>query len=236
MSNRVGKTRRLRAFRWGALGALLAGAAAASWAVWTVDRYLAQPLPADFVPLSKVSREMQDATVAMEDGNFYRHGGFDFDAIHRAAVANFERGRVVRGGSTITQQLAKNLFLEPDRTLWRKIREALLASELERRLTKDQILERYLNVVDYGLGHRGVRAAARGYFDKVPADLTLAESAMLVGLVPDPPQRELTRSRAESARKTALLRVAYWFRHRYSSADLETARSDPLEAPHFDRS
>lgn len=217
------------------MGALLAGAAAAGWAVWTVDRYLAQPLPAHFVPLSQVSREMRDATVAMEDGNFYRHGGFDFDAIHRAAVSNYQRGRVVRGGSTITQQLAKNLFLEPDRTLWRKIREALLAAELERRLTKDQILERYMNVVDYGIGQRGVGAASRGYFGKVPADLTLAESAMMVGLVPDPPQRTLSRSRAESARKTALLRVAYWFRHRYSSADLETARSTPLEALAFDR-
>jgi penicillin-binding protein 1A len=114
-----------------------------------------------FVPLQQIPPALRNAVIAVEDARFYSHFGVDVRGILRAAYANFRHGRVVEGGSTITQQLAKVLFLTPDRSFSRKIKEALLALELEKRYSKDRLLELYLNQVYMGHGAYGVEAAAR---------------------------------------------------------------------------
>lgn len=140
------------------------------------------------------------AFVAIEDRRFFDHMGIDLRGITRAAVQNVRAGEVRQGGSTITQQLAKTAFLEPDRTFRRKIREALIALYLEARLSKEEILSRYLSAVYFGDGVYGLRAAARHYFDKPPEKLDLGEAAMLAGLVKAPsrlaPTNDLEAARA----------------------------------------
>jgi penicillin-binding protein 1A len=135
-----------------------------------------------FVPLQQIPRSLRDAVIATEDARFYSHYGVDPTGIARAIYQNFRRGRIVEGGSTITQQLAKVLFLTPDKSLERKLKEAVLALELERRYSKDRILELYLNQIYFGHGAFGVEAAARVFFGKGVGELTLSESALLAGL------------------------------------------------------
>jgi penicillin-binding protein 1A len=135
-----------------------------------------------FVPLSHVPRSLQDAVIATEDRRFYYHWGVDPIGIGRAIIQNYRRGRIVEGGSTITQQLTKVLFLTPDRSLERKLKEAVLALEIERRYTKDRILEMYLNQVYFGQGAYGVEAASRTYFGKSVSEVTVREAALLAGL------------------------------------------------------
>jgi hypothetical protein len=166
----------------------------------------------------------------MEDGNFYGHHGVDFEAVQRALRADIAAGRVVQGGSTITQQLAKNLFLTNDRTVWRKTQELFLALALERRFTKAQIVTLYVNSIDYGMGQHGITAAARYYFHTTPDRLTLAQGAVLVGLISSPPHVWLSGPRLDSGRTTALGRVAFWFPGRYTQAQLDAAQSVPLQS------
>ncbi|WP_348218181.1 transglycosylase domain-containing protein [Capsulimonas sp.] len=180
------------------------------------------------VSLSTVSPAMQDATIAMEDHAFYQHHGFDWIAMHHALRVNLREGQIKEGGSTITQQLAKNLFLTNDRTVWRKIKEAAYTWELERMLPKSRILELYLNTIDYGMGQHGIAAAAGYYFHKTPDKLTLAESAILVGIVPDPMQKQVDTPRLLDGQHTALSRVRYFFPARYSQEDCDLASWYPL--------
>jgi len=135
-----------------------------------------------FVPLSRMPRALQDATVAIEDERFYSHWGLDLWGIARAMVVNTISRRVVEGGSTLTQQLARNLFLTRERTLQRKINEALLAIQIERQYKKEEILEMYLNQIYFGHGAYGAEQAARAYFGKHVEELTLPECALLAGL------------------------------------------------------
>jgi len=135
-----------------------------------------------FVTLGQMPPALKQAVIATEDARFYSHFGVDPMGIARAIYQNFRRGRIVEGGSTITQQLAKVLFLTPDRSLDRKLKEAVLAIELERRYSKDRILEMYLNQIYFGHGAFGVEAASRTFFGKGVSDLTLAECALLAGL------------------------------------------------------
>src|SRR2546427_5881298 len=135
-----------------------------------------------FVPLAHIPQTLRDAVIATEDRRFYSHWGVDPVGIARAVYQNYRRGRIVEGGSTITQQLTKVLFLTPDKSLERKLKEAILALELERRYSKTRILEMYLNQVYFGHGAYGVEAAARTYFGKSVSELTLQESALLAGL------------------------------------------------------
>jgi penicillin-binding protein 1A len=135
-----------------------------------------------FVPLPQIPKALREAVIATEDARFYSHHGVDPMGIARAVYQNFRRGRIVEGGSTITQQLAKVLFLTPDRSLERKLKEAVLALELERRYSKDRILEMYLNQIYFGHGAFGVEAAARTFFGKSVGELSLPECALLAGL------------------------------------------------------
>ncbi|HSE96055.1 MAG TPA: penicillin-binding protein 1A [Methylomirabilota bacterium] len=139
-----------------------------------------------FVPLQQIPRTLRNAMIAVEDARFYSHYGVDVRGISRAAWANFRHGRVVEGGSTITQQLAKVLFLTPDRRFSRKVKEALLAFELERRYSKDRLLELYLNQIYLGHGTYGVEAASRLYFGKSVQELRLPEVSLLAALPRSP--------------------------------------------------
>ncbi|HEY0781111.1 MAG TPA: transglycosylase domain-containing protein, partial [Thermoanaerobaculia bacterium] len=129
---------------------------------------------------------MTKAIVAVEDRRFYRHPGFDVRRIAAAALANIRHGRAAQGGSTITQQLARQSFLRPEKTLRRKVQELLLARRIEHAYTKSQILEMYLNKVYFGDGLYGVEAASRGYLGKHASELTVADAALLAGLVKSP--------------------------------------------------
>ncbi len=136
--------------------------------------------------LSDMSPYIPQAVIAIEDRRFYSHFGIDPIGLARAMYSNLVAGRTVQGGSTLTQQLAKNLFLSPDRTLERKVQEVLLAFWLEHNFTKDQILEMYLNRVYFGSGAYGVEAAARRYFQKPAKEVNLAEAALLAGVLKAP--------------------------------------------------
>jgi monofunctional biosynthetic peptidoglycan transglycosylase len=124
--------------------------------------------------------------IVAEDASFYQHDGFDWEGIREAAARNIETGRLARGGSTITQQLAKNLYLSTDKNLLRKVNEAWITWSLERHLTKKRILEIYLNVVEWGDGIYGAEAAARHHFGKHAANLTLSEATLLAAILPAP--------------------------------------------------
>jgi penicillin-binding protein 1A len=138
------------------------------------------------LPLSKIPLLVQRAFLAAEDKDFYQHPGVNFSAVTRAFITNWNAGRTVQGGSTITQQIVKSILLTPERSYRRKAQEMILALRLERQLTKEQILEIYLNQIYLGSGAYGVEAAAREYFNKSVADLTLPEAAMIAGLAPAP--------------------------------------------------
>ncbi|HXC30448.1 MAG TPA: PBP1A family penicillin-binding protein [Stellaceae bacterium] len=153
--------------------------------------------------LKEMSPWLPKAVVATEDRRFYSHFGIDPIGLIRAAYTNLRSGHVVQGGSTITQQLAKTVFLTPERSMSRKIREALLALWLEHRFTKDQILEIYLNRVYLGAGTYGVDAAAHRYFGKSAAKLNLYESAVIAGLLKAPTRFNPTRDRDAAATRTA---------------------------------
>lgn len=138
------------------------------------------------VTLKDLPAYLPRAFIAIEDRRFYSHGGIDPIGLARAAIANVLRRGVAQGGSTITQQLAKNLFLTQERTLWRKLQEVILALWLERKFSKTEILELYLNRVYFGAGAYGIDAAAQRYFGKPAKQVTIAEAAMLAGLVKSP--------------------------------------------------
>lgn len=138
------------------------------------------------VKIEQIPVNLQNAFVAIEDNRFYEHKGVDFRGLARAAYTNFVRGEIAEGGSTITQQLAKNAYLTQDRTYKRKVQEIFLALQLEKQYTKQEILELYLNQIYFGQGAYGVQAAAKTYFGKNVEDLTLAECAMLAGIPKSP--------------------------------------------------
>jgi penicillin-binding protein 1A len=144
---------------------------------------------------------LPQAVIATEDRRFYHHFGIDPFGLARAAYANYRAGRIVQGGSTISQQLAKNLFLTPERTLTRKIQEALLALWLERRFSKDELLEIYLNRVYLGAGTYGVDAAAQRYFDKSARQVTLYEAAVIAGLLKAPTRFNPARDQGLAAQR-----------------------------------
>jgi membrane peptidoglycan carboxypeptidase len=145
-----------------------------------------------WVPYGDISKFMEAAVLICEDGGFYRHRGLDFRAIERALKDDIRAGRFVRGASTISMQLAKNLYLGREKTLARKIQEAVLTILLEQELSKKELMELYLNVVEFGPGIYGVGPAAEHYF-KVPArELSLGQALYLASILPDPTRQHFT--------------------------------------------
>lgn len=142
--------------------------------------------PAAWTRLTEVSRPAVSAILMSEDAAFWQHNGFDFDQIWEAAKMNWEKKRFARGGSTITQQVAKNVFLSSEKTLLRKFAEGVFTMRLERQLSKRRILEIYLNIAEFGEGLFGIGPAARFYFEKSPSELSYKEGAFLAMLLPSP--------------------------------------------------
>jgi monofunctional biosynthetic peptidoglycan transglycosylase len=140
----------------------------------------------DYVPLKQISSVMQKTVILTEDSSFYEHNGFDWKSIEENARKNYEKGTYAKGGSTISQQLAKNMFLYKDKTLLRKGLELVITMKLEKTLNKKEILERYLNVVEFGKDIYGIKKAAQFYFKKTPAQLDVVESAFLAMILPNP--------------------------------------------------
>ncbi|MDH5288273.1 MAG: monofunctional biosynthetic peptidoglycan transglycosylase [Betaproteobacteria bacterium] len=158
-----------------------------------------------WVPYERVSGNLKRAMIAAEDAKFVDHEGFDWDGIQKAMERNERRGRVVAGGSTITQQLAKNLFLSPQRSWLRKGQEAAITLMLEALLPKRRILEIYLNVVEWGSGVFGAEAAARRHFGVSAAQLSPEQAARLAAMAPNPRFYERNPGAPGLARKTAII-------------------------------
>ena len=176
-----------------------------------------------WVPLPRISPHLRQAVVAAEDASFFTHEGFDWEGIKDAALYNLEAGELKRGGSTITQQLAKNLYLSSERSLLRKARETLITRALEQHLTKERILELYLNIAEWGKGVYGAEAAARHHFKKSARTLTSDEAAWLAAILPSP-------RRYDPLRKTTALtrrhdRILKWI----TRGSPQTPQLEPVE-------
>jgi monofunctional biosynthetic peptidoglycan transglycosylase len=158
-----------------------------------------------WVPYDRISPSLKRAIVAAEDAHFTEHEGFDWDAIEKAMEKNRKKGKVVVGASTISQQLAKNLFLSADRTPWRKGQEALITVMIEQVMDKKRILEIYLNVIEWGEGIFGAEAAARHYYKTGAASLGPEAAARLAAMVPNPRFYDRNRNTAWLAKKTEII-------------------------------
>jgi monofunctional biosynthetic peptidoglycan transglycosylase len=165
----------------------------------------AAQLRQQWVPYERISPHLKRAIVASEDAKFVDHEGFDWDGIQKALEKNQRRGRTVAGGSTISQQLAKNLFLTPTKSYFRKAEEAIITLMLEALWSKRRILEVYLNVIEWGNGVFGAEAAARHYFGTSAASLGPEQAARLAGMVPNPRFYDRNRNAPGLARKTAII-------------------------------
>jgi penicillin-binding protein 1A len=187
-----------------------------------------------FVPHYKIPDHVKKAFVAIEDVRFYSHPGVDFIGILRALVQDIRAGGMVQGGSTITQQLAKMLFLKPEKSIMRKIKEAVLSLQIERRYTKDEILGIYLNQAYFGTRAFGIEAASQAYFGKPVTELSVGEGALLATLPKAPSQYSPFRNPEKSReRRTSVLNIM--LRHKFiTSAQYEHALQEPLpSSPHF---
>lgn len=158
-----------------------------------------------WVPYERISPHLKRAIIAAEDGRFLDHEGFDFEAIQKAYEKNIQKGKLVAGGSTISQQLAKNLFLSSQKTPWRKAEEAIITVMLENVMSKRRILEIYLNVIEWGNGVFGAEAAARHYFRASAASLTAGQAARLAAIVPNPRFYDRNRNTPWVAKKTQII-------------------------------
>ena len=195
------------------------------------------------IPLRQIPKPMVDAILAIEDRRFYTHWGIDPIRTARALIGNLLARRVEQGGSTITQQLARNLFLTHERTLARKIKEAILAVRIERTYTKNEILEMYLNQIYFGEGAYGIDAAAKVFFGKQVQELTLPECALLAGLPRNPRDYAPRRDPDRALRRRNLVLAAMLQNRRLTRAQYESACEAPLgvsttrlagqEAPYF---
>ncbi|CAM5211397.1 peptidoglycan glycosyltransferase OS=Bosea thiooxidans OX=53254 GN=SAMN05660750_04657 PE=3 SV=1 [Bosea thiooxidans] len=183
------------------------------------------------VTIGEIPPYLPKAFVAIEDRRFYEHFGIDPIGITRALVTNLRGRGVAQGGSTLTQQLAKNLFLTQERTAARKIQEAILALWLERTYSKDQILELYLNRVYFGSGAYGVEAAAQRYFNKSARSVTIAEAAMLAGLVQAPSRLAPNRNPDAAEKRAQLVITAMADQGFISQAAAKSALTAPAEVP-----
>ena len=158
-----------------------------------------------WVPYERISLHLKHAVIAAEDSKFLDHDGFDWEALQRAYEKNLKKGRIVAGGSTISQQLAKNLFLSSRRTPWRKLQEAAITVMLEAVLDKRRILEIYLNIIEWGNGVFGAEAAARYYYRSSAAGLGPEQSARLAAMIPDPRYYDKNRGAPKLQRKTSII-------------------------------
>ena len=159
-----------------------------------------------WVDYDQISANLKRALIVSEDDLFTQHDGFDWDGIQKAMEKNQRRGRIVAGGSTISQQLAKNLFLSPQKTPWRKLEEAIITLMIESVWSKRRIFEVYLNVIEWGNGVFGAEAAAHHYFKASAAQLSAAQAARLAGMVPSPRYYDRNRNAPGLGKRAAAIR------------------------------
>lgn len=180
------------------------------------------PKSKNYVPLKQISNHLQKAIILTEDAGFYTHAGFDSEGIQHCWEKLKEKKKIVCGGSTISQQLSKNMFLSKNKNFLRKGLEALITVKLEKALTKKEILERYLNVVQFGKDIYGVKKAAQFYFKKSPANLDVVESAFLAMVLPNPQkysQSYYRKNLTGFARKRIAQIINNMFRYHYLSEE-----------------
>jgi membrane peptidoglycan carboxypeptidase len=189
------------------------------------------PGTANWVPLAAMSSHLSDAVLVCEDGRFYRHNGFDAQAIRSSIRDNLLRGKFIRGGSTVSMQLAKNLYLRREKTFSRKLQEAALTLLLEQSFTKNEIMELYWNVVELGPGIYGVGEASQFYFATAPASLSPAQAFYLASILPNPKSLHFTADGRISAgwqkQVRRILTIAH-SRHTLSDEELKLSLSEEL--------
>jgi len=197
----------------------------------------------DLVIYKDIPKVLIQAVISAEDDRFYEHNGVDFPGVFRATINNIKAGRVIQGGSTITQQVAKSLLLTNEKTFTRKIKDFLLAINIEREFSKEEILYLYLNQVYLGSGYYGIKAATKGYFDKELSQITIAESALIAGLLSAPGRYSpLVNPKYAKTRQNYVLEQMY-NKNRITNEEYEKARSEEvklriapesaLKAPYF---
>jgi monofunctional biosynthetic peptidoglycan transglycosylase len=186
-----------------------------------------------WIPLSKIPRHVIDAVIVAEDGTFYSHSGIDWFEVQESIERDIQEHRAVRGGSTITQQLAKNLYLSTSKDPIRKLKELMIALLLEHELSKNRILELYLNVIEWGRGIFGIEAASQAYFGKSASDLTLDEAVRLAAVIPSPLRhRPDADSRYVVRRKGIVLqRLAARYGDQYSPQKENSSSQSLSEVP-----
>lgn len=158
-----------------------------------------------WVPYNRISNNLKRALIAAEDSKFLDHEGFDWEGIQKAYEKNLKKGKIVAGGSTISQQLAKNLFLSSRKVFWRKAEEAVITVMLEQMMSKRRILEIYLNVIEWGNGVFGAEAAARHYYQTSASSLSAEQAARLASMVPNPRYYDSHRNARGLERKTGII-------------------------------
>lgn len=170
----------------------------------------------NFVPLEEITPDFTDGLIAIEDHRFYEHGAFDFISLVRATFVNLKAKEVAQGGSTLTQQVAKNLYFNNDQSFIRKVSELFVAFDLERIYSKDDILELYVNIIYYGDGNYGIKEASKNYFGKIPAELNYDEATLLAGL-PQAPSAYALSSHYDRAkqRQSEVIEALTQYRNKY---------------------
>lgn len=181
------------------------------------------------VPLERISPNIQKAVIATEDQRFYEHEGVDWKAISRALFADVESGKIVEGGSTLTQQFVKNTFITPEKTFNRKIREAALAYQIEKQYSKKEILTGYLNTIFFGQSSYGVETAAQSYFGKSAAELDLPESALLAGVIRSPNFYSPYTNPDQAKRRRDLVIDLMLEQKKISAAEANAAKATPVQ-------
>ena len=177
----------------------------------------------NYTKIDNIALDFQDAVVAIEDHRFYEHGGIDYIALVRVTLSNIIAQEVVGGGSTITQQLAKNMYFDQSVSMTRKVSEAFVANALEHDYSKEKILELYVNCIYYGDGYYGIYDASMGYFNVTPEQLTLAQASMLAGLPQAPSLYQLSNHYEAAAKRqvsvlNAMLEHEYISKQQYKEA------------------
>ncbi|MBI3752847.1 MAG: monofunctional biosynthetic peptidoglycan transglycosylase [Deltaproteobacteria bacterium] len=181
-----------------------------------------------WVPLNKISPHLINAVIASEDDAFFQHNGFDLDELKGAIKTDIEKKRFARGASTITMQLARNLYLSKEKTLTRKLKEAYLAYRLENVLTKKRILELYLNIVEWGPGVYGIGEASEYYFGKSPSELNLKEATLLAVILPNPRYFNPYAKMARVEKRQNFLLTRMLMEHDIQEAEYESAIATPV--------
>lgn len=181
-----------------------------------------------YTKIDDIAHHMQYAVIASEDKRFYDHAGFDIEGMMRATLVNIQYGKIQEGASTITQQTVKNLFLNSDRTMMRKAEELFLALNMEARYEKSEILEIYLNTIYFGSGYYGINQASHGYFGCPPSRLTLAQSAMLAGIIPAPSIYSPHEDFATAKKRQALALAAMVKNGYITETEAQRAKEEPV--------